>query len=302
MSNVPYSSYHGRKRHFRSILIGVAAALVVLLAAVLAGYYFGWFNLPDQPGGASGTPSDTPTASDSPTQDPMIIIEGPTAPPSPSLAPVEVDLSACVIRDIPLGLMPADLNALPETSRHGVLLDMTEVEILKVDPAWIDVPDPDTTRVGPGLADTLAGYPYAAAWLAPHWEDVGEDTFADTLTDRCVALAALGFDEIVFSAADPATVDGDALAGVYTAVREALTDAGWKGRLGLDVDQNWFKADSDAIIPAIAGSFERLYFRKTLTDGNKKALTDGGFVANGRTIVTYTKSEANLNYAWAVLP
>lgn len=297
MSQGPYSSYHGRKRPLRSILIGVAAALVVVLLAVLAGYYFG---LIDVPGGAGGTAdvSDGPdggAVSDEtvdPSQAPSVIIDTPgtgtgvgsTATTTPG---AEVDLSDCVIRDIPLGLVLTEMDALPETSNHGVLVDMTEVDLAELDDDF---------------SDTLAGYPYAAAWLAPDWETIGEDGFQSALTDRCAALAALGFDEIVFNAADPAKVDGDALAEVYTDLREALTDAGWQGRLGLDVDQGWFKADSEAIVPTMAESFERLYFRKTLTDGNKRALTNNGFVATGRTIVTYTKSVANLSYAWAVLP
>ena len=283
MSRSPYSAYHGRKRPFRSVLIGVAAALVVLLAAVLAGYYFGFFNIPGQPGGTPGTPTGTPVSSDVPTQsvepgqsaaptgDPIIVIEGPSAPPSAKLPEVEADLSKQVIRDIPLGLVQAKADALPETSRHGVLVDMTDADLAEVDA---------------DLAETLAGYPYAAAWLDADWKKVE----ADDLAARCAALAALGFDELIFSAADPAKGGDAALADLYAAVRDALDKAGWKGRLGLDLDQDWFKVDSAVLVPTIADKFDRLYFRKTLSTGNKNTLTNGGFVANGRTIVTVVKT------------
>lgn len=326
MSQGPYSSYHGRKRHLRSALVGIVAALVVVLAAVLAGYYFGFLNIPGAPvaPGLPG-PSAPPVQSAEPTSDPTVIIEAPSAPPSATPAPTQRDLSAYVPRDIPLGLVTAQLDALPEAGRHGVLIDMTDVNISNVNLAWTDmIRDPDDVWVDPSLTDTLAGYPYAAAWLAPDWSGMAEHDrqmaakrqeagntlesaveypfFADALAQRCADLAALGFDELVFSAADLTQVGDVSLAGAYTIVHDALTSAGWKGRLGLELDLFYFSADSDVLIPCVAEKFDRLYFRKTLSAAGKNALTQGGFEATGYTLVTVVKGPASLNYAWAVLP
>lgn len=301
MSQGPYSSYHGRKRHGRSVLIGIVTALVILLAAVLAGYYFGLFNIPGAPGFPGtpvphASPDVQPSAEATPSQEPMVIIDAPS--PSPSSSPAAVsDLSGHTIRDIPLGLVLTAPDALPESGKNGVLVDMT---------------DADLTALDGDFADKLAALPYAAAWLAPDWSGMkdydekatqeGQPLFQNALADRCAALAALGFDEIVFSAADPAKVGDASLAGTYTVVHDTLEQAGWQGRFGLDLDQAWFDVDSDVIISCIAYRFDRLYFRKTLSAGNKSALTDGGFEANGKTLVTVVKNTANLNYAWAILP
>lgn len=291
MSQGPYSSYHGRKRHGRSVLVGIVAALVILLAAVLAGYYLGFFNIPGAPGGpgtagTQPTPDAQPSAAVPPSQEPIVVIDAPS--PSPSAAPA-ADLAGYTPRDITIGLVLVTPDTLPQESKNGVLVDMTAA---------------DLTALDGDFTAKLAALPYAAAWVAPDWAALQDDVpaFQTELQGRCAALAALGFDEIVLSAADPATTDGDVLAGVYDSLRGALTDAGWKGRLGLELGLAWFDADSDVLIPRVAQSFDRLYFRKTLPAGGKKALTDGGFDANGKTLVTVVKSVANLNYAWAVLP
>lgn len=292
MSRSPYSSYHGRKHNFRSVLIGILAALVVLLAAVLAGYYFGLFNIPGQPVGAPTAATATPSPAAEPSQEPAVIIEPPSAAPSPSpsASAAQADLSGYTPRDLPasLGLVLAQVDALPDESRHGVLVDMT---------------DADLTALDGDFSAKLAALPYAAAWVGPDWASViGDDQAETALIQRCLALAALGFDEIVLSAYAPQG-GGQDLADFYGPLKAAMADAKWQGRLGLDVDQGIFVAQqNDSLISATATCFDRLYFRKTLSSGNKKALTDAGFEANGRTLVTVVKSAASLNYAWAVLP
>lgn len=282
MSRSPYSSYHGRKHNFRSVLIGILAALVVLLAAVLAGYYFGLFNIPGQPVGGPTAATATPSPAAEPSQEPAVIIEPPSAAPSPSpsASAAQADLSGYTPRDLPasLGLVLAQADALPDQSRHGVLVDMT---------------DADLTALGDDFSAKLAALPYAAAWVG-----------ADADAELTAQAAALGFDELVLAASLPATEEeATALTQRYRDIKAQLGQAGWKGRLGLDVDQGIFAAPgSQNLTAAVAQSFDRLYFRKTLTSGNKTALADAGFAANGRTLVTVVKSAASLNYAWAVLP
>lgn len=292
MSRSPYSSYHGRKRIGRSILIGIATALAILLAAVLAGYYFGLFNIPGQTPspvipGPQATFDALPTAPATPSQEPAVIIEPSSPTPSPSPSPA-ADLSGHAIRDISLGLVLTAPDALDETSRHGVLVDMT---------------DTDLTALGGDFSAKLAALPYAAAWVGPDWAGIiGDDQAETALIQRCLALAGLGFDEIVLSAYAPQG-GGQDLADFYGPLKAAMADAKWQGRLGLDVDQSIFAAQqNDSLISATATCFDRLYFRKTLTSGNKKALQDGGFEANGKTLVTVVKNPADLGYAWAILP
>ncbi len=293
MARSPYSSYHGRKRVGRSILIGIVTALVILLAAVLTGYYLGLFNIPGAPdpqptAGSQVTPNAQPTAPATPSQEPAVIIE--PATPSPSPSPAVSDLSDRAIRDISLGLVLTAPDALPETSRHGALVDVTGL---------------DLAALGDDFSAKLAALPYAAAWVAPDWAALKTDAskFNAELQERCAALAALGFDELVLSAADLSQVEKAALAESYAAVYNALAKAGWQGRLGLDLDQNALSGeDADALVAVIAADFDRLYFRKTLTSPNKKALTGGGFEANGKTLVTVVKNPADLGYAWAILP
>lgn len=291
MARSPYSSYHGRKRVGRSILIGIVTALVILLAAVLAGYYLGLFNIPGVPSappssGPQITPDAQPTAPDAPSQEPAVIIETPS--PSPSPSPAMSDLSGHAIRDISLGLVLTAPDALPETSRHGVLVDVTGMDLAALEEDF---------------SAKLAALPYAAAWVAPDWAGViGDDQAEAALIRRCLDLAGLGFDEIVLSSYAPQD-GGQDLADLYGPLKAAMADAKWQGRLGLDLDQSVFDAQqNESLINAIALSFDRLYFRKTLASANKKALQDGGFEANGKTLVTVVKNPADLGYAWAILP
>lgn len=277
MSQVPYNPYHGRKRFgrgLRSVLIGVIAALVILLAAVLAGYYCGLFNVP----GASAQPSDaaqsSPDAQD--VKEPVVVIEAPS--PSPSPVPAAADLSGYVPPEKPaLGLVLTQYDALADqTPERDTLVDMTGADLSAAEL-------PETDR-------------YLAAWWAVDPADP-EAALAD-----CQALAALGFDEIVLASNLPAD-DGAGLAALYRSLKAGLADAGWRGRLGLDLDLDLFAGKySDDLVPAVAQSFDRLYFRKTLSGDNKSALTDAGFAADGLNIVTVTASAADLTYAWAVLP
>lgn len=284
MGQIPYNSYHGRKRRLRSVLIGAVTALVILLAAVLAGYYFGFFNLPDAPASQAPAPSPAqvtePAQTPVPSQEPDFVIEPPSAAPSPSAPAAQADLSGYTPRDLPssLGLVLAQVDALPQESRHGVLVDLAAFDLSQADPAF---------------TESLAALPYAAAWLS-----------ADADAELAARAASLGFDELVLAAAAPATEEESAaLTQRYRDIKAALDKAGWKGQLSLDVDQAVFSAPGhEDLTSAIAQSFDRLFFRKTLSSANKKTLTDGGFAATGRTIVTAIKNPADLGYAWAVLP
>lgn len=289
MSQGPYSSYRGRRGHGRSVLIGVAAALVILLAAVLAGYYLGLFNIPGLPANDAGA---TPMPSDEavPSQEPALIIETPA--PSPSPSPAAADLSAYQVRDIPLGLVEV-AGAGPRAGQGGIF-DMTGG---LTTPGQLPQGDRQASR------EVCAQLPYAVAWLSPDWEELlARDGGGEDLTEWCLALADSGYDEILFSEAVPAD-DGAGLARLYTGLKAALAEAKWQGRLGLVLDQALLGEGYDsALAPAIAQSFDRLYFRETLTPANKDLLTGNGFEANGYTLVTAVSAPADLPYAWAVLP
>lgn len=276
MSQVPYNSYHGRKRHGRSILIGVVTALVVVLAAVLVGYYCGFFNVPGPTAQPTPSAQDVPGAQ--PSQEPVVVVESSAPSPSPSPTPTAVDLSGYVPPEkAALGLVLTEYGALADKApERDTLVDMTAADL------------------------SAAVLPETEHYLAAWWQV--DPAKSEAALEDCAALAALGFDEIVLASAVP-TDDGADLAKLYRDLKSGLAAAGWKGRLGLDLDQDLF-ADKYAedLIPAIAQSFDRLYFRHTLSGGNKNALTDNGFAADGLTIVTVTKGPANLNYAWAVLP
>ncbi len=276
MSQVPYNSYHGRKRHGRSVLIGVVTALVVVLAAVLVGYYCGFFNVPGPSARPTPPAQDVPGAQ--PTQEPVVVVESSAPSPSPSPSPAAVDLSGYVPPEkAALGLVLAQYDALADKApERDTLVDMTAADL------------------------KTAALPETEHYLAA-WRKI-DPAQSEAALEDCKALAALGFDEIVLASTVP-TDDGADLAGLYRDLKSGLAAAGWKGRLGLDLDQGLFADKYDAdLIPAIAQSFDRLYFRTTLSGGNKSALTNNGFAADGLTIVTVTKGPANLNYAWAVLP
>ncbi len=276
MSQVPYNSYHGRKRHGHSILIGVVTALVVVLAAVLVGYYCGFFNVPGPDPRPAPSVQDVPGAQ--PTQEPVVVVESASPSPSPSPTPAAADLSGYVPPEkAALGLVLTEYDALSEKApERDTLVDMTAADL------------------------KTAALPETEHYLAA-WRQV-DPAQSEAALEGCTALAALGFDEIVLSSTVP-TDDGADLAKLYRDLKSGLAAAGWKGRLGLDLDQDLFADKYDAdLIPAIAQSFDRLYFRHTLSGGNKNALTGNGFAADGLTIVTVTKGPANLNYAWAVLP
>lgn len=299
MKRSPYSSYHGRGSWLRRILVAIVILLVIALAVALVGLFvlpnyivytqngpqlvIPFFSSPQAPQTASPAPTEAVSPGPDAVQTPGdIVIEPlPSSTPKPSPDPT-VDLSAFPRRDMPLGLRPLGRD---ETlgAGQGSLADMTDV---------------DLSAEGDQLRTATADLPYAAAWLAPDWAGLTEEE----LTRQCLELSACGFDEIVFSEYVP-TGDGKELAQLYRAVKAALDDAGWQGRLSLALDQALFDRRYDAdLIPAVAQSFERLYFRSTLKAANKTALTNNGFTANGYTLVTVVKNIANLNYAWAVLP
>lgn len=295
MNRSPYSAYRGRKSALQRVLIAIVILLVIALALATVALFVLPRYVVDTPNGPqlvlplfgsgapspSAAPSAVQTADVSPTApatatDSGVVVEPPSASPSPSPSPAP-DLSDYVPRDIPLGLALTRSDALETTGNNGILVDMTDFDLSQADAA---------------LSEGLAAAPYAAAWLPADSVDA----------ERCAALASLGFDEIVLAEEAP-TGDGSGLAKSYTDIKKALTDAGWQGRLGLVLNQDLFDSKyDDDLIPAIARSFDRLYFRTTLKNANKTALTSNGFTANGYTLVTVVQNVANLNYAWAILP
>lgn len=288
MNRNPYSSYRGRTPLGRRILIAIIVLLVLALCALVAWrFWLSNYVVYDENGPhlVLGLPLATPAPTPD-EQEPEVVIDIPSAPPSATPAPEEVDLSAFPRRELPLGLV--SLAAWGETppAGRGAIYDMTDAD--------------DLYAITP---DANAQLLYSAAYLAPNWADAGEDTFADELAGQCVALAARGFDEIILSAADPAKVKAEDLAKAYAAIHTTLNEKGWQGRLGLVLDQGWFRKDTDALISGIAAQFDRLYFHHALSAPNKKALESGGFASTGYSLVTlYAAPPKNVNWSWAVLP
>lgn len=307
MNRSPYSAYRGRKSALRRVLIAIVIVLVIALAVATVAL----FVLPNYvvytpqgpqlvlPFFGSGQPSQTPeptpggpdASASAAATDPGVVVEPPSATPAPT-ASVAPDLSDLPRRDMTLGLVAAAGEGPREGD--GSLFDMTGTVA-----EW----NGDLNDERGNVRELNASFPYAAAWLGPDWgEAMKESGFADALTQRCLMLADSGYDEIIFSEIVP-DGDGAELAQLYRAMKAALDDAGWQGRLGLVLDQGLFDAKYDSdLIPAVAQSFERLYFRTTLKSNHRTALTNAGFTANGYTLVTVVEHPANLNYAWVVLP
>lgn len=303
MSRKPYSTYHGRRSLGQRILMAIAVILAVaLLLALVALFvlpnymtYDGdtlQFNLP-LPGRGQGQATLTPQPTAGEEEPDIVIDDQPSAQPSPTPATVdEVDLSQFERRDVPLGLVAA-AGAGPREG-DGSIFDMTG----DVD-KWNE--DLNTDRAA--ARELNLSLPYAAAWMAPDWTEAleGED-FAQSLTQRCLALADSGYDEIVFSEAVPKG-DGAELAKLYRAVKDELDKAGWQGRLGLVLDQSLVGSQYDEdLMPAIAQSFDRLYFRRAMQANVKSALTTNGFEDKPANYVTVYATIPSVNWSWAILP
>ncbi len=298
----PYSAYRGRKSWGRRILIALAVILAVALvlavaAAVILPNYIVYTD--DGPrvvlplfGGSQPTAAPTPTPSEEPSQEPAVVVESvtPTPTPTPTPAPMEPR------REPTLGLVTFPLEK---------LVDGSAALKLKADQGGVfDLTTADLTDVG-AILDGNRNLPYSAAYLNFEWDILEGETrqeFQDAVVDQCVQLAQVGFDELIFSEAVPED-DGAVLVELYKAVKSALDDAGYQGRLSLVLDRDLFAQTYDeALIPTVSQTFERLYFRHTLKEKNRSALTDNGFAADGYTLVTVVKKATDLNYAWAVLP
>lgn len=288
MNRSPYSSYRGRTPLGRRILIAIVVLLVLALCALVVWrFWLSNYVVYDENGphlvlgGPLATPAPSPDA-----QEPEVVIDVPSAQPSSTPAPEEVDLSIFPRRELPLGLVSLGAWGEKPPAGRGAVYDMTGAK--------------DLYAV---TADANAQLLYSAAYLAPDWSKAGEEAFAENLSGQCVALAARGFDEIILSAADPAKVKAEDLSKTYAAIHTALTERGWQGRLGLVLDQGWFRKDTQALISGIATQFDRLYFQHALSASGKKALEDGGFEATGYSLVTlYAAPPKNVNWSWAVLP
>ncbi len=299
----PYSAYRGRKSWGRRILIALAVILAVALvlavaAAVILPNYIVYTDdgprvvLPLFGGGDHPQTTQTPSPSPTPSQEPAVVVESatPTPTPTPTPAPMEPR------REPTLGLLTFPLEELVDGS--------AAMELRADQGAIFDMTAADLTEVG-AILDGNRNLPYSAAYLNLEWgmlEEENHQEFQDAVVEQCVQLARLGFDELVFSEAVPEG-DGAALVQLYQAVKSALDEAGYKGRMSLALDQALFAQTYDeTLIPTVAQTFERLYFRHTLKDKNRSALTENGFAADGYTLVTVVRGAANLNYAWAVLP
>ncbi len=306
MSRNPYSSYHGRRSLGQRILIAIVIVLVIVLILALAALFIlpntglvtytetgveltwpqGWpnpFHAAAKPSAAPAEETPTPSSGE---DEPGFIIDAP-ASPSPSAPAADTDLSGYVRRTPTRGLETVSLEELLAGPGKGVILDMTGV-----DPA------------AEGLSQALADAPYAAAYLNTDQVWFGPEGNASMDFDAWAAqVAALGFDELILADVVPED-DGAALAKLYRDTKAALDAGGWKGRLSLVLDQSLAGSSyNEDLMPAIAQSFERLYFRRSLQNATKTALEDGGFDCGVyENIVTVYNTVPNVNFHWAVLP
>lgn len=308
MNRNPYNSYRGRGGLGRKILVVIVILLVIALALALAGLFvlpnyviytadgpqlvLPWFSGQSQP-----TREPAPSAVTGAPAEDDFVVDTPSPSPSPSPSPTApADLSDFPRRDVPRGLVVAAGEGPGEG--QGFIFDMR-----------VPATHPDRD----GSAQFNRSLLYAAAYVNPAWDSIlaGDDTarsagFADYMTAWCLDAAARGYDEIILS--DGVTAENDpkgaAQAALYRRLKEELTDAGWQGRLGLVLDQSLAGSDYDAdLIPAVAQSFDRLYFRHTLQGGMKSALTANGFAGTSADIVTiYADVPSGVSWSWAVLP
>ncbi len=302
MNRKPYSTYHGRKTLLQRILTAVAvilavALLLALVALLVLPNYMTYtgdglqFNVP-LPKRPAQTAQPQPSAAAS--GDPEFVIDDqPSAAPSRTPTPGQkVDLSQFERRDVPLGLVVAAGEGPRE--QDGYIFDQHV-----------------SVRAADGAAETHRSLLYAAAYVNPDWDSILDEDenarttgFADYITQWCMDCAARGYDEIILS--DTVTADndpkGEAQAALYRRIKSELDQAGWQGRLGLVLDQSWAGSGYDAdLMPAIAQSFDRLYFRRAMQSNVKTALTANGFDNKPANYVTIYDAIPNVNWAWAVL-
>lgn len=296
MSRNLYGTYRGRKSLLQRILTAVAvilavALLLALVALLVLPNYMTYtgdglqFNVP-LPKRPDQTAQPQPSEG---ADEPGFVIEtepaAATATPSAG-AKVETDLSQFERRDVPLGLVAVSLDELLEGQDKGVILDMAEV-------------DPATQGLGKALADA----PYAAAYL--NTDQAGYGPEGDRTMDFgawATQVAALGFDELILADTVPQD-DGAALAKLYRDTKAELDKAGWQGRLSLVLDQSLAGSRYDEdLMPAIAQSFDRLYFRRAMQGNVKTALTTNGFEDKPVNYVTVYATVPNVSWAWAILP
>lgn len=304
MSRNLYGTYRGRKSLLQRILTAVAVILAVaLLLALVALFvlpnymtYTGdglQFNVPlPKRKPADQTAQPLPSAADD--EPGFVIDDQPSAAPSQTPTPGQkADLSQFERRDVPLGLVVAAGGGPRE--QDGYIFDM-------------HVPGRDPT----GSVELNLSLLYSAIYVNPQWDSILDENktarttgFADYITDWCLDGAAGGYDEIILS--DTVTADndptGEAQAALYRRIKSELDEAGWKGRLGLVLDQSWAGSQYDAdLMPAIAQSFDRLYFRRAMQGNVKTALTTNGFDNKPANYVTIYDAIPNVNWSWAVLP
>lgn len=305
MNRSPYNSYHGRKSLGRRVLTAVAVILAVILALALVALfvlpnYMTYtadglqLNLPlPGRGGGSDAPNAQPQPSAAVEEEPEFIVETPSPAPS-AQASAAADLSRFERREVPRGLVVAAGEGPGEG--EGFLFDQR-------------VPGSDSG----GSVELNRSLLYAAAYVNPDWDSILEEdetarttAFADTITAWCLSAAASGYDEVILSDAVTAENDptGQAQAALYRRVRAELDEAGWQGRLGLVLDQTLAGPGYDAdLLPAIAQSFDRLYFRRSLQSNVKSALDANGFSGAAADIVTvYATAPGGVTWSWAVLP
>ncbi len=307
MNRKPYSTYHGRKTLLQRILTAVAvilavALLLALVALLVLPNYMTYtgdglqFNVP-LPKRPAQTAQPQPSAAAS--GDPEFVIDDqPSAAPSAG-ATAETDLSRFERRDVPLGLVVAAGAGPREQDGYVFHTRVTTV----------GVGDGDME----GNAEFHRSLLYSAAYIDPYpdWDSILDEDenarttgFADYITQWCMDCAARGYDEIILS--DTVTADndpkGEAQAALYRRIKSELDQAGWQGRLGLVLDQSWAGSGYDAdLMPAIAQSFDRLYFRRAMQSNVKTALTANGFDNKPANYVTIYDAIPNVNWAWAVL-
>ncbi len=309
MNRSPYSSYRGRGGLGRKILVAIVILLLIALVLALVGLFvlpnyvvytadgpqlvLPWFSGQPKPTQAPAPSAVIDAPSAAPGEDDFVV-DTPSPSPSPSPS-APADLSDFPRRDVPRGLVNSTGNP---GEKDGSVFDM---------------PTPPAGSDLSASAERNRALPYAAAYINPDWDSIAEEDdtarttgFGDFLTAWCLDAAARGYDEIILSDGVTAQNDpkGKAQAALYRQLKKELTDAGWQGRLGLVLDQSLASSDYDPdLIPAVAQSFDRLYFRHTLQGGMKSALTASGFAGTTADIVTlYADVPTGVSWSWAVLP
>lgn len=323
-----YSQYRGRKtwlNYLLSVLVVLLAlALVVSLAALLL--------FPDRVRGWIGLPSAAPSPIPSDELSDILVVESaaPSSTPAPTPSPAA---SMSPRRSAPLGLVSVSAEKLLDGSARSSLKSSQGL-VLSVKTAagqWLEEAFSAANAEAPYVAaylscfaddaaaashpdwalKTAAGDAYAdergISWLDPANADVQAD-----LIDRCKTLAGQGFDEIILgNCAYPSSdlARSSELTTFCRALKSALDELGYEGRLSIVSTKDVFEASADAVtgqtLSAVAECFERVYLSGAIRwkSGTNvyRLLQNAGFEGTAGDIVTLVSRPISASYAWAVL-